>query len=115
MSGGSYNYFYSRAPEELRSCASTLREMADRCQERAGGPEEKHWKTGEAIDLAALAEAGDFLRMLSFRVGGMARVLENVGEVARGVEWWQSGDTGPDHVIEEWKRTTQATNEEKKR
>jgi hypothetical protein len=104
MSGGSFNYFYSRAPEHLRNIASDLEGMADACQERAAGPPEKHWKTREAVDLAALAETGDFLRMLSMRAAGLARVLETFENITRSVEWWRSGDSSADDIIEAWKR-----------
>lgn len=106
MSGGSFDYFYMHAPEKLRSIASDLDRMADACQARAHGDVERHYKTGEIIDLAALAEAGDFLRMLSFRVAGIARVLAALENVTQSVEWWKSGDTGIEEIVEAWKRVT---------
>jgi hypothetical protein len=107
MSGGSYDYFYSRAPEKLRSYAADLTSMADRCQQRAEDGPDRDWN-GDLIDLAALAEAGDFLRALSFRMAGMARVLEIFDSVTHNVEWWASGDTGADSVEKAWKKAVRA-------
>lgn len=56
MSGGSYDYFYSRAPEHLRKLSDDLKHMADRCDRRAEGQELRHWKTNELLALSELAE-----------------------------------------------------------
>lgn len=104
MSGGSYEYFYSRAPETLRAYASDLERMADRCAERAAGPAEAHWKTKTDIDLAALGECGVYLRAIAWRMKAMATLLANWEDVTRGVEWWESGDSGIEAVVESFSK-----------
>ncbi len=107
MSGGSYEDFYSRAPDVLKGYAGDLDSMANACAERAKGPPEKHYKTGELIDLAALDECGDFLRFLSTRMAGIARVLETTSDITHAVEWWKSCDYGADQVIDAWRKAGQ--------
>jgi hypothetical protein len=104
VSGGSFDYFYSRAPDVLKGYASDLGTMADACADRAAGPPEKHYKTGELIELAALAECGDFLRFLSTRMAGIARVLETTSDITHAVEWWKSCDYGAEQVIDAWRK-----------
>lgn len=94
MSGGSYDYLYSRAPGELASIADRLADMADRC-------------TGEttpdvlgSADDAALRECGAYLRRLSLQVKGMAVTLEKWERVTHDIEWWASGDSGPKDVVD---------------
>jgi hypothetical protein len=100
MSGGSYNYMYSEAPEKLRGIASDLEHMADRCDERSHGPPETDWKTKTPIDMAPLAEVAKYLRTMAVKVQRQATVLETWREVLHDIEWWASGDTGPERVIE---------------
>jgi hypothetical protein len=110
MSGGSYDYLYSRAPEELRNMARSLDRMADQCDERAGGgpdvsyvPNASH-PLGQPyvkklVDVSALAEVAKYLRVMSFKISRQASVLETWSEVLHDIEWWCSGDTGPDAVV----------------
>jgi len=104
MSGGSYDYFYSKCPETLAHFGSTLEHMAERCAERAAGPPEKHYKEGTDLDLAALGECAVYLRAIAWRMRGMATLLSKWEEVMHDIEWWASGDSGAEEVIEEFKR-----------
>jgi hypothetical protein len=100
MSGGSFNYFYSRVPEEIRSAAHTLKEMAEQCAQ----PSDYYQRelTGEQLD--ELAEVAAYLLALSFKVRGIALALEKLERVTHDVEWWCSGDSGPLDVIASFRK-----------
>lgn len=100
MSGGSYDYMYLSAPEKLRGIASELGHMADRCDERASGGPEIDWKTKQPIDMSPLSEVAKYLRTMSIKIGRQATVLETWKEVLHDIEWWASGDSGPESVLE---------------
>lgn len=100
MSGGSYDYFYYNCPDKLNEFADQLEDMAKRCEEGATRPPEKHWKTGEMIDMSGLLEAAGYLRALAMRMRGMAKTMEAWADLPSAVEWWTSGDSGPINVIE---------------
>lgn len=97
MSGGSYNYFYSRAPDELRSVASNLSGMSQRCTDPEAWGRDK-------VDPNDLAAVGAYLGALALKVEGLALALEKLKDVTHDIEWWESGDTGPDRVVESFKR-----------
>jgi hypothetical protein len=89
MSGGSYDYFYARAPEALHRIATDLAGMADRCTDPdAWGRED--------VDPNDLAAVGAYLGALGLKVEGLAIAMQKLEQVTKDVEWWESGDTGPD-------------------
>lgn len=96
MSGGSYDYFYSRAPDALSSIASDLTAMSERCFDRTA------WGRDE-VDPNELEAVGAYLAALAIKVDGVAIALKKLKEVTHDIEWWQSGDTGPERVIESFK------------
>jgi hypothetical protein len=100
MSGGSYDYFFSRAPEALQRIASDLSGMSERCTD----PEA--WGRDE-VDVNDLAAVGAHLGALALKIEGLAIALSKLEQVTKDVEWWQSGDTGPDRVVESFKKATQ--------
>lgn len=100
MSGGSFEYMYSRAPGELADVADKLERMADYLDERAAGPDTEY---GEPVDLAALTECATRLRSFAVRIRGMARVLETWRDVTREIEWWVSGDDSTADVVRAYK------------
>lgn len=85
MSGGSFNYFYSRGPEKLSSVARTLANMAIEC-----GDDER------------FSEIVSCLKDFSERLDNEAKELSKLQGVTRAIEWWASGDSGPAEVLEEW-------------
>lgn len=100
MSGGSYDYLYSRMPDQLRQYASALVSMAENCEERAAtGRPEEDWQSKTNVDLMALAECGAYLRALSFRMTATANLMEKWSDIMHAVEWWCSGDSGIAEVV----------------
>lgn len=119
MSGGSYDYFSVHAPEKLRGIQSDLASMAIRCLKRAKGETERNFvkedgsyntNAKDMVDLAALAEAGDFLDAIASKVGGIARIIEGLESVTHQIEWWASGDSGIDSVVHAWRKATKPSN-----
>lgn len=102
MSGGSFDYFYSRAPEELSGIAASLERMADECDRQSREPPKKHWKTGEMVEFAAMTEVAADVRGIAYTVRGIARMLEFREALTKEIEWWKSCDTGPVDVLERW-------------
>lgn len=99
MSGGSYDYFYRDASENVERVASTLDDMAARCIDPTG------WGR-EGVDGAELAAVGAYLGALALKARGVALALSKLEQVTHDIEWWQSGDTGPERVVESFKKAT---------
>ena len=85
MSGGSYDYLYSKDVEDLLHSQETVQNMADRL---AG--------LGYASDAAKETEMILLtLRQFENRISAMK---ERLSEVWHSVEWWDSCDSGEDSV-----------------
>ena len=98
MSGGSFDYFYSRAPGDIARIASDLEDMASRCANPGewGGPTD--------VDRDELAAVGEYLGALAIKARGLGIALNRLEQVTHDIEWWQSGDTGPERVVESFKK-----------
>lgn len=101
MSGGSYNYFYSRGPEELESIARNLESMAIDCEKPSTWALE--CMAEEGVSAKELATVGKHLRRVAGRVTAVLAQIEPLKEVMHDIEWWQSGDTGPGEVVRTFK------------
>lgn len=86
MGGGSYNYLYSKEPDELlRGGWEDLEHMARRLA-----------RLGYAADAAGeTEELLLILRQVQVRLEARQRRL---ADIWRAVEWWDSGDSGEDGV-----------------
>lgn len=82
MSGGSFNYFFSRAPEEVRSVERTLASMRAECRR-----DER------------LVEVAERLEQIEEQARSLAIALEMNQDITHAIEWWASGDSGPDAVL----------------
>jgi len=84
MSGGSYDYLYSKEPEDLLNRTGDLERMRDRLI---------------GLDHVAAAKAVEALRLtvVESRVRiGVA--MERIAPVMKAVEWLDSCDSGPEEV-----------------
>jgi hypothetical protein len=106
MSGGSYNYAYSKIGE-LRGWASTLQSMADDCRERAASPGLQatrrvgaEWVDHPAtmVDRATIMVKALLLESAARRLGAVAEDVQKLEGVMHDVEWVCSGDYGPGHL-----------------
>jgi len=95
MSGGSYDYFYSRAPGQLDDIATTLISMSERCADTGA------WGR-EGADAADLAKVSSHLVMLSLKARALAVEMREAEQILHDVEWWRSGDSGPDEVVKSY-------------
>jgi len=85
MSGGSYDYLYSKDVEDLLHSQETIQNMADRL---AG--------LGYASDAAKETEIILLtLRQFENRISAMK---ERLSDVWHSVEWWDSCDSGEESV-----------------
>lgn len=101
MSGGSYDYFSSRATEEVRRIASDLARMSARCTDPTA------WGR-DGVDPHDLAAIGAYLGALALKTEGLAMALSKLEKVTHDIEWWQSGDSGPERVVESFKAAVPA-------
>lgn len=103
MSGGSYNYLYSTGFEKLRAIASSLEDMADKCLKRADGPAAEIWssttESNVPLDRDVLRRCGERLATVAAHVDASARLVQNLQETLRAVEWWKSGDSNEGDVV----------------
>lgn len=88
MSGGSYNYLFSKSPSLiLETCQSELQEMADRL---AG--------LGYAKDAAYETQA--LLLQLRQFENRIQASIDRLSTVWKAVEWTDSGDSGEESIKE---------------
>lgn len=87
MSGGSYDYLFTKEPDDLFAYSGELERMA----ERLSGLDYAADAAADAYDLLAI------LRTQTVRVEAAQRRLAGVFQA---IEWWDSGDSGEDHVRE---------------
>lgn len=80
MSGGSYDYFYSRATEKASSIASTLSDMAS-VAKKVGAINAMH-------HLQAASRTADML----------TEQLRRLEDVTQSVEWYRSGDWAQEDI-----------------
>ena len=85
MSGGSYDYLYSKDVEDLLHTQETIQNMADRL---AG--------LGYASDAAK--ETQELLLTLRQFENRISAMKERLSDVWHSVEWWDSCDSGEDGV-----------------
>jgi len=85
MSGGSYDYLYSKDVEDLLHTQETIQNMADRL---AG--------LGYASDAAK--ETQELLLTLRQFENRISAMKERLSDVWHSVEWWDSCDSGEDSV-----------------
>jgi len=85
MSGGSYDYLYSKDVEDLLHTQETIQNMADRL---AG--------LGYASDAAK--ETQELLLTLRQFENRRSAMKERLSDVWHSVEWWDSCDSGEDSV-----------------
>jgi hypothetical protein len=105
MSGGSYDYFYTRAPESLQRIASDLHCMAAQCTDPTG------WGR-EGVDTNELAAVGAYLGALALKVDGIALAVGKLERVTHDIEWWRSGDSGPEHIVKSFKDAQPSSQEQ---
>jgi hypothetical protein len=84
MSGGSYDYLYSKEADDLLHRTDTIQEMADRLAELG-----YHGAAVESNEL--LADVRRFRARIEAR-------MKRLSPVWRAVEWLDSGDSGPEQV-----------------
>lgn len=80
MSGGSFDYMFQRAPEQVEHYGQELQRMADACTE------------------VGLTDSAEMLRSMAERLCEDAMLLERRHALLKAVEWMCSGDTGPEEV-----------------
>lgn len=98
MSGGSYDYFYSRVREQLHTIASTLEDMAFELETSVPSDTEEEQKK--------LNECAALLKTIAAPARMMSSMFDNdsLTELLRVVEWWRSGDYSYDRVIEAFEK-----------
>jgi hypothetical protein len=84
MSGGSYNYLYSKEPDELLTCGEELAEMRNRLKELG------------AADVAVVVD-GIIATITRYR-DEVEQQMANIADVLQAVEWLDSNDRGEDQV-----------------
>ena len=94
MSGGSYNYLFTKEPAELLQYYNIeyIEEMADRLMQ--SGYEDV------ARDMQRLAE---YCKSANLRIGVLS---EELSDVMQAIEWYVSGDSGEDSIkdaVEEYR------------
>lgn len=115
MSGGSFDYFYNRAPDTVRRIGDELLDMATRCRDRASEPTEPSYFDGngerittirptETVDLEELRKAADYLESLSDRAVKLAAEIQSAEALTHNVEWWCSSDVAVDAVVAAWRK-----------
>lgn len=103
MSGGSYDYFYSRVTDRLHDVASTLEAMAEQCEERSKGPPERD-RDGNPLDFTPLHEVAEQLNALALTLRKYAATIQRWERTLQCIEWWASSDWGPYDVIEAFRK-----------
>jgi hypothetical protein len=113
MSGGSYNYLYSRrfgdgdgfldglfsmGRDAVRSARKTLAEYT---------PRETDERSGRPLSAAERAQAEAALVKLEALVAAVEKIGMDIGdrdhpmrELLQAIEWMESGDSGPDDVVQ---------------
>lgn len=91
MSGGSYDYLYSKDVSDLVNSRSTLDDMASRLQ-----------GLGYANDAAK--ETLSILHSIEHFQTRMENRLSRLSGVWKAVEWWDSCDTGSEYLDDELKK-----------
>lgn len=87
MSGGSFNYLFTKSPEDLIRAETTIRAMADALDE-----------LGYAEDAAA--ETRRVLMLVAAYRRAMIRKLRRLEGVWQAVEYYRSGDWTEQEVLE---------------
>ncbi len=102
MSGGSYDYAYSKI-DELERWASVLESMAERCE--AWGVQgftifDPTRRAATEIERSMVAYKGARLRQVAYEVREAARRVRDLEDLMQAVEWAASGDSGPDSLLD---------------
>lgn len=107
MSGGSFDYTYSKLPGDLISeyRERELRQMADAIDEG--------WRCAADLDEEQQRRLASTLRALAFLVEGARQTVEHhfddeTRNLLKAIEWVESGDSSPERVakaFEEWEET----------
>jgi hypothetical protein len=107
MSGGSYNYAYSRI-DELAHWAKTLEDMASDCRSYVAntktvhaGVDERHCvkhRPADDIDRAGWTAHAERLEAAAKKVREAAAAVEALADLMKGVEWVESGDDPPSQL-----------------
>lgn len=100
MSGGSYNYFYAKAGEEVSRMAGTIEDMAKQLER---GPHEGYGER-PPDEAQVLMQCATYLRAISWKLRCAARLLSAWEEVFHDIEWWESNDSGPDEVVASFRK-----------
>ena len=93
MSGGSYNYAYSKL-DKLFSWASTLESMADDCKKWAVSDDASTFEDRARIMVRAL-----LLEKAAKRLRGAITEVATLADIMHDVEWVASGDYGIDRLM----------------
>lgn len=88
MSGGSYDYLFSKEAEDLFGYTGAY-ENLERMTDRLVG-------LGYAADVAA--DALDLVAMIRTQRVRMDAAMRRLRDVFHAVEWWDSADSGEDEV-----------------
>ena len=107
MSGGSYNYAYSKI-DELRGWCATLGGMAAECRGWAADPDCTRYVGGKDVpltleDRAAILVRGLLLERAAERLRVAVAEVSALSEVMHDVEWIASGDYGIDRLTGKWR------------
>lgn len=110
MSGGSYNYLYMSAPEEIASIRSNLESMREHTRKGWGLKPDPQYKEPHPFakgvtveEETVLEDVRMFLAYQTVKLQQVEADLRKASEVLRAIEWWASGDTGHTQVVEAFK------------
>lgn len=104
MSGGSYNYIYSKI-EEVDRFESALTSMANRVERWADNgfqlydDEEKTWREATDLERAFVRLRAGQLRAAGIKVKAAIDALQAVEVLMHDVEWAASGDYSPQDLL----------------
>jgi len=106
MSGGSYDYAYSKI-DELSGWASTLESMAAQCREwSASERASKKWDEGmknevptTLEDRARIMVRAELLQRAATRLRRVSDDVNALKDIMHDVEWTASGDYGVDSLM----------------
>ncbi len=88
MSGGSYNYLCWKEARDLFESTTELEQMSERLA-----------TLGWASDAAA--ETDELILIIRAATNRVDARIKRLSPVWHAVEWWDSGDSGEDHLREE--------------
>ena len=86
MSGGSFDYLYSKSIDELVNNPWAIKEMAEALI-REGFLDAGHATLGFHLYILAMRNVAE-------------KIQEELEQIWRDMEWWKSGDSGRDRVEE---------------